>query len=67
MYRTFLQDLNAEKPKIVKEIELMPNNGSYMRAAIPYLPVPLAITCLVMNVILPGSGLLRNVISRYKF
>jgi len=31
-------------------------NNSYIISAIPYMPKPFATLCLVLNVILPGSG-----------
>ena len=39
-----------EKPKSVW------HDDSMIRAAIPALPVPLAVFCLVLNIVLPGSG-----------
>ena len=33
-------------------------NNSAIRAAIPILPVPVAMMCFVFNVFIPGSGLL---------
>ncbi|CAD5121323.1 DgyrCDS9850 [Dimorphilus gyrociliatus] len=32
------------------------NTDSYIRTAIPYLPQSLAILCLILNILLPGSG-----------
>lgn len=32
------------------------NTDSYIRTAIPYLPQSLAIFCLILNILLPGSG-----------
>lgn len=31
-------------------------NNSYIISAIPYMPKPVAAVCLVLNIILPGSG-----------
>lgn len=31
-------------------------NNSYIISAIPYMPKPVATICLVLNIILPGSG-----------
>ena len=39
-----------EKPRSVW------HDDSRIRAAIPALPVPLAVLCLLLNVLLPGSG-----------
>ena len=35
-------------------------NNSAIRAAIPILPVPVAMMCFVFNVFVPGSGLCYN-------
>ena len=32
------------------------HDDSVIRAAIPALPVPLAVFCLIINIVLPGSG-----------
>lgn len=32
------------------------SNDSYLRSSIPYLPQWVAIICLIMNIIIPGSG-----------
>lgn len=40
-----------EKPKP------MMHDDSQIRAAIPFLPVPLAVLCLILNILIPGSGL----------
>jgi hypothetical protein len=39
-----------EKPKP------MMHDDSLMRAAVPYLPVPLAVLCLILNILIPGTG-----------
>nr|KAG5714501.1 hypothetical protein BaRGS_006947 [Batillaria attramentaria] len=40
-----------EKPKSV-----MKHDNSTIRAAIPALPLPLAVVCLICNIIIPGLG-----------
>ncbi|CAL1532143.1 unnamed protein product, partial [Lymnaea stagnalis] len=40
-----------EKPKSV-----LTNDETFIKNAIPYLPLGLAICCLILNVIIPGSG-----------
>ncbi|KAK7103353.1 micronuclear linker histone polyprotein-like [Littorina saxatilis] len=40
-----------EKPKSVTW-----HDDSMIRAAIPALPLPLAVVCLILNIVLPGSG-----------
>ncbi|CAJ0590189.1 unnamed protein product [Cylicocyclus nassatus] len=39
-----------------KEVILPTNDITLMHEAIPFLPVPVALTCLVLNVIFPGTG-----------
>ena len=44
----------ADEDDIGKEPRTM--NNSYIISAIPYLPKSLAAICLVLNIVLPGSG-----------
>ena len=37
-------------------VQLMSNQGSLLRSAIPYLPLPVSCICLILNCILPGVG-----------
>uniref|UniRef100_A0A915I214 Protein SPEC3 n=1 Tax=Romanomermis culicivorax TaxID=13658 RepID=A0A915I214_ROMCU len=47
-----------EKNRQIDEdlIKITNEDVSAAHSAIPYLPVPLAIFCLILNVVLPGSG-----------
>ncbi|CAK5024657.1 unnamed protein product [Meloidogyne enterolobii] len=38
------------------KVHLPTNDLTLMHEAIPFLPLPVALTCLFMNVVLPGSG-----------
>lgn len=40
-----------EKPKVV-----IANNNTYIQSAIPYMPMTLAVICLMLNMLLPGTG-----------
>ena len=45
-----------KKKKEIQPVKKMPNDGSLLKALIPYLPLPLAVVCLVFNILLPGVG-----------
>ncbi|KAK6182266.1 hypothetical protein SNE40_009986 [Patella caerulea] len=42
---------NEEKPK-----SPLANTDSWIRSAIPYLPISVAIICLMLNILIPGTG-----------
>ncbi|XP_076442861.1 uncharacterized protein LOC143281530 [Babylonia areolata] len=48
---TMAPGLVEDKPKSV-----LMHDDSMIRAAIPFLPVRLAVVCLVLNILLPGAG-----------
>ncbi|XP_059140676.1 uncharacterized protein LOC131928623 [Physella acuta] len=48
---TAVQPFAEEKPKSV-----LTNDENFIMNAIPYLPLSLAIICLFLNIVLPGSG-----------
>uniref|UniRef100_A0A914UJK4 Protein SPEC3 n=1 Tax=Plectus sambesii TaxID=2011161 RepID=A0A914UJK4_9BILA len=50
------EEANAHIPKNGDKVSLPTNDISLMHEAIPFLPVPVAIVCLILNVIIPGSG-----------
>lgn len=39
---------------------IMSNDGSLIKSAIPYLPLPVAVICLIVNIILPGVGKIQQ-------
>jgi len=47
-------DVAADEHNTDKAPETM--NNSYIISAIPYMPKPVAVICLLLNIILPGSG-----------
>ncbi|TKR86608.1 hypothetical protein L596_011168 [Steinernema carpocapsae] len=46
----------AKEQRNGDKVHLNTNDITIMHEAIPFLPVPAAILCLVLNIILPGSG-----------
>jgi len=44
----------ADKKK--DPVQVMSNNGSMLKALIPYMPLPVAVICLILNIFLPGVG-----------
>lgn len=48
---TVIYPPEENKPKSV-----LTNDESYIRSAIPYLPLGLSVICLCMNIFIPGSG-----------
>lgn len=45
--------------QVNSEIPPRPTDASRMQLAIPFLPLPLAIICTVLNVVVPGAGWFR--------
>lgn len=41
---------------IVWQVNLPTNDITVMHEAIPFLPVPVALVCLFLNIVIPGSG-----------
>ena len=51
-YSSNAKDTDEEKTK-----SLVSNSDSWIQSAIPYLPLGLSVICLLMNIIIPGSGI----------
>ncbi|CAD6186977.1 unnamed protein product [Caenorhabditis auriculariae] len=45
-----------KEPRAGDKVNLPTNDITMMHEAIPFLPVPVAITCLIFNILIPGSG-----------
>ncbi|KAH3898186.1 hypothetical protein DPMN_022405 [Dreissena polymorpha] len=43
-------------PKVQEKADVFTPEDSWIRVAIPFLPLGVAIVCLLMNIVLPGSG-----------
>ncbi|KAH9509183.1 hypothetical protein Btru_049317 [Bulinus truncatus] len=48
---TIVPEVTDEKPKSV-----LTNEETFIKNAIPYMPLSLAVVCLILNIIIPGSG-----------
>ncbi|GFR99480.1 protein SPEC3 [Elysia marginata] len=46
-----------------KSRSMLTRDESYIKSAIPYLPLSLAVTCLVLNIFLPGLGTILSGVS----
>ncbi|CAJ0564172.1 unnamed protein product, partial [Mesorhabditis spiculigera] len=46
----------VKEPKNGDKVNLPTNDITTMHEAIPFLPVPVALFCLVLNIVIPGSG-----------
>lgn len=42
--------------RLTDKVHISSNDITIMHEAIPFLPVPVALLCLFLNVIIPGSG-----------
>ncbi|GFO32282.1 nipped-b-like protein b [Plakobranchus ocellatus] len=51
----------ASEPE--KSRSMLTRDESYIKSAIPYLPLSLAVTCLVLNILLPGLGTIVSGVS----
>ncbi|KAH3898212.1 hypothetical protein DPMN_022433 [Dreissena polymorpha] len=43
-------------PKVQEKADVFTHEDSWIRVAIPFLPLGVAVVCLLMNIVLPGSG-----------
>ncbi|KAH3898209.1 hypothetical protein DPMN_022430 [Dreissena polymorpha] len=43
-------------PKVQEKADVFTPEDSWIRVAIPFLPLGVAVVCLLMNIVLPGSG-----------
>lgn len=50
-------------PEEIKPKSVLTNDESYIRSAIPYLPLGLSVMCLCMNIFIPGSGTIISGVS----
>ncbi|KAI6243107.1 hypothetical protein M3Y99_00160400 [Aphelenchoides fujianensis] len=54
---------HAKEARSGDKVNLPTNDITIMHEAIPFLPVPVALLCLFLNVVLPGSGTILSGIS----
>uniref|UniRef100_A0A0N4UNP3 Protein DETOXIFICATION n=1 Tax=Dracunculus medinensis TaxID=318479 RepID=A0A0N4UNP3_DRAME len=54
---------NIREHRTGDKVHLPTNDITMMHEAIPFLPVPIALICLTLNIILPGSGTMFSGIS----
>uniref|UniRef100_F1L9T3 Protein SPEC3 n=1 Tax=Ascaris suum TaxID=6253 RepID=F1L9T3_ASCSU len=54
---------NAREHRNGDKVNLPTNDVTIMHEAIPFLPVPVAILCLILNIFIPGSGTVLSGIS----
>ncbi|CAJ0929739.1 unnamed protein product, partial [Mesorhabditis belari] len=53
----------VKEPKNGDKVNLPTNDITTMHEAIPFLPVPMALVCLFLNIVIPGSGTILSGIS----
>lgn len=54
---------HSKDPEDEKTKSVVSNSDSWIQSAIPYLPLGLSVICLLMNIIIPGSGISSFVVS----
>lgn len=54
---------HAKESRTGDKVNLPTNDITMMHEAIPFLPVPVALLCLLLNVLLPGSGTVMSGVS----
>lgn len=54
---------HSKDPEDEKTKSVVSNSDSWIQSAIPYLPLGLSAICLLMNIIIPGSGISSFVVS----
>lgn len=53
-------NLNDRRPVADVRVHLPTNDITLMHSAVPFLPLPIAILCAVINVVVPGLGMLST-------
>lgn len=52
---------NAKENKNEDKVNLPTNDITIMHEAIPFLPVPIALFCLFLNIFIPGTGIKKKI------